>query len=66
MALSEGDKAVCMEIARTIVAEVLATHVATCPHGKFLETWKQRIIGIGVLAALIAAGSSAGMALMAW
>ena len=32
MALDDGDKAICMEIAREIIKEVIAEHQKTCPH----------------------------------
>ena len=34
MALTEGDKAQCMEIARLIVKEVMEEHIASCPFGQ--------------------------------
>lgn len=32
MALTEGDKAICMEMAREIIKEVISEHQKTCPH----------------------------------
>lgn len=46
MALTEGDKAECKEIARVIVKEVLVEHVAACPHGLLLMRKKAVFIGI--------------------
>ena len=34
MALTDGDKAECKEIARVIVKEVLTEHIGACPFGK--------------------------------
>ena len=31
--MDSGDKAICREIARTIVKEVLVEHIKACPHG---------------------------------
>jgi hypothetical protein len=47
-----------------IISRVLELHQARCPYGRFVETWRQRLIGVGIVAALIAAGSSAGTALI--
>lgn len=46
MALSEGERDTCKEIARTIVKEVLEIHVDVCPHGKDLLKSKMLLIGI--------------------
>ena len=43
--LTEGDKAMCAEIAREIVKEVLKEHIASCPHGMTLLKSKSFIIG---------------------
>lgn len=43
--LTEGDKAMCAEIAREIVKEVLKEHIASCPHGMTLMKSKSFIIG---------------------
>jgi len=48
MALTEGDKAECKEIARVIVKEVLVEHIASCPHGKTLLASKMFLFGICV------------------
>ena len=32
MALNEGDKAICSQIAERIIKEVMQQHVKTCPH----------------------------------
>jgi hypothetical protein len=40
MALNDGDKAECKEIAREIIKEVLAEHIKSCPHGiKMGKIW---------------------------
>ena len=47
MALDEGDKAICAEIAREIVEEVsskvMKIHLETCPHGRLLSKTRARI-----------------------
>ena len=46
MALNDGDKAECKEIAREIIKEVMAEHVASCPHGQSLSVLKAKFVGI--------------------
>lgn len=46
MALTDGDKAECKEIAREIVKEVLAEHILSCPHGRSLSASKMFMIGL--------------------
>jgi len=48
MALSDGDKAECKEIAREIIQEVLVAHIQSCPHGKTLLASKMFLFGICV------------------
>jgi len=48
MALTEGDKAECKEIARVIVKETLAEHINSCPHGKTILASKMFLAGICV------------------
>ena len=60
MALTEGDKAECKEIAREIVKEVLVEHIDSCPHGKALL--KNRMLLIG---ACIGSGVGGGSAVFA-
>jgi len=47
--LDEGDKAICAEITREIVEEVVSkvmtVHLDTCPHGKMLARGKAILIG---------------------
>lgn len=49
MALTEGDKAICAEITREIVEEVvtnvLKVHLEACPHGKALARSRAIVIG---------------------
>ena len=45
MTLSDGDKAICMEIAREITKEVLVEHISSCPHGKSFIKSKLLIVG---------------------
>ena len=46
MALTEGDKAECKEIARVIVNEVLKYHIASCPYGLALAKSKMLMVGL--------------------
>lgn len=46
MALTDGDKAECKEIAREIIREVLEIHVQTCPHGRYIT--KLMFVSIGI------------------
>lgn len=46
MALTEGDKAECKEIARAIVREVLEMHIAVCPHGRTLLSSRWLLFGV--------------------
>ena len=55
MALDEGDKAICSEIAREIIEEVVKLHVKSCPHGiKLGKAWML------VLGACIGSGIGGG------
>jgi len=46
MALNDGDKAECKEIAREIIKEVLKEHIVMCPHGMLIARGKAFIIGL--------------------
>ena len=46
MALSEGDKNTCKEIAREIIKEVLIVHITSCPHGKTILASKMLLVGM--------------------
>jgi hypothetical protein len=59
MALTDGDKAECKEIARVIVQEVLLQHTESCPHGKKLLQAKSLLVGIGI--GIGAVGASTGI-----
>ena len=48
MALTDGDKAECKEIAREIVKEVMVEHIASCPHGKSLLASKMFLMGMSI------------------
>ena len=49
MALTEGDKAICAEMTRQIVdevvKEVMRVHLETCPHGRLIARSKMFFIG---------------------
>ena len=46
MALTDGDKAECKEIARVIIQEVLIEHIKSCPHGRTILASKMLLVGI--------------------
>lgn len=52
MALTEGDKAMCRELAAAvadnIITRVLTAHIESCPHGKSILLSKGLVIGIFV------------------
>lgn len=60
MALSNGDKAICAQIAGEVVEKVLEAHIKACPHGIKLRIDKAYIIGICIGSGL--AGGSIGAA----
>lgn len=60
MALNDGDKAECKEIAREIVKEVLMQHTEACPYGKDILKGKAMMIGIGVGIAIVGTGTGIG------
>jgi ribose 5-phosphate isomerase RpiB len=61
MALTDGDKAECKEIAREIIKEVLKEHIIACPYGKVLLASKSMLIGIGIGLTLFGAGTGIGV-----
>lgn len=48
MALSEGDKNTCKELAREIIAEVLKDHIKICPYGRSMHKFVWVSIGIAI------------------
>ena len=56
MALNDGDKAECKEIARVIIKEVLTEHIAACPHGKTILASKMLLVGMCVGSGLASGG----------
>lgn len=66
MALSEGDKAVCMEIAREIIKEAIKEHISQCPHGISFNMSKRHIaafiIGCMLGSGIIAGGTGVAIA----
>ncbi len=62
MALTDGDKAECKEIARTIIKEVLTEHIKSCPHGKTLLASKMFLTGICVGSGFAGGGLALGVA----
>lgn len=60
MALTDGDKAECKEIAREIIKEVLAAHVEACPWGQTISKGKAMLVGISVGIGAVGAGTGIG------
>ena len=56
MALSEGDKNTCKEIAREIIKEVIIGHIESCPHGKTFFASKMLLIGMCVGSGMASGG----------
>lgn len=58
--MNDGDQAICRDIAREIVKEVLVTynetHIATCPHGRSLLKLAFISIGIAIGSGLASGG----------
>ena len=65
MALTEGDKAQIVEIAREIVKEVLSEHIDSCPHGIKLGKWWMFIVG-ACLGSGLGGGTIVGIILRAF
>ena len=55
MALTEGDKAICEQIAERIIQNVMKQHIDSCPHGKLLLSMKMLVFG-----AMIGSGLASG------
>ena len=55
MALTEGDKAICGQIAERIMENVMKQHIASCPHGKLLLSMKMLVFG-----AMLGSGIASG------
>jgi hypothetical protein len=51
--MTEGDKAICAEMTRMIITDVMEDHIKNCPHHRAFLISKARVIGIlvGVVAA---------------
>ena len=54
----EWIKAVSHEVALQAMAEILDTHIQSCPHGQMLG--RMRALGIGVAIGLMLAGAGVG------
>ena len=62
MALSDGDKAMCMEIAREIIKEALKEHIDTCPVNQTILRTKLFLIGICIGSGFASGGLVLGIA----
>jgi len=58
MALNDGDKAECKEIAREIIKEVLSEHISNCPLSKKICGIRNTIIGLGIGLGITIGGGS--------
>lgn len=47
-----------------VVSDVLKTHIAICPHGRWLASSKRLLVGIAIGIVLVSAGSSAATAMI--
>lgn len=56
MALNDGDKAECRELAREIIAEVMVLHIVSCPHGMAMLKTKVFLVGICIGSGLASGG----------
>jgi len=65
MALTEGDKAQCMEIARGIIKEVMTEHIQCCPHGISMRVDKKMVAAVIVGACLGSGIAGGGLVLAA-
>jgi len=63
MALTEGDKAICAQIAGEVITKVLEGHVKTCPYGIQIKVSKAYLIGVCIGSGL--AGGGVGAAIFA-
>jgi len=61
MALSEGDKNTCRELAREIIKEVLILHIAACPHGKSILASKMLLVGMCIGSGVASGGVVFGL-----
>ena len=58
MALSEGEKAVCREIAREIITTVLVQHISCCPWGQNIARFKWLAVGVMVGSGAVGGGAA--------
>jgi len=61
MTLSDGDKAICAQIAGEIIKEVIAEHIESCPHGIKLQVSKAYIVGIVLGSGIVSGGVGAAV-----
>ena len=62
MALDNGDKAICAEIAREIIEKVLEEHIKYCPVKQSILRTKLFIVGLCVGSGLASGGLVLGIA----
>jgi len=63
MALSEGDKAICMEIAREIIEKTIEKHIECCPVKQRLLISKAKLVGI-IIGVGVCSGLGSGSVIM--
>lgn len=61
MALTNGDKAICSDIARAIIKEVLEEHIKSCPYGRNLLKFTFLSIGIAIGSGIVGGGTIAAI-----
>ena len=62
MALTDGDRAECKEIAREIIKEVIKEHILMCPHGRSYMKTIAFVIGMTVGSGIAGGGVALGIA----
>jgi len=51
-------------VSEKVISKVLAAHITSCAHGRFLFAGRRLVVGIMIGIALVSAGSSAATALL--
>ena len=60
--MDANDRRECREIGREIVKEAMIEHVKSCPHGRNLEIFQAKIVGVATGCSLLGAASIFGLA----
>jgi hypothetical protein len=59
MALTDGDKAICAQLAGEIIEKVIAGHIKSCPHGIKLQVSRAYLVGIILGSSIVGGGVGA-------